>query len=134
MPHQEREVSAMFEVWVSERNGATLCQLAGDLESSTVSRFRQAFTGCLGRRAVVIDLSKLWFIDGAGLTALVGAVRRARERSCDIAVACAHMSLRKALVSAGLDQIVSLVCRTEDALAAVSASGTLASTPTSRVA
>jgi anti-sigma B factor antagonist len=124
----------MFEVWVSERNGATVCQLAGDLESSTVSRFRQAFTGCLGRRAVVIDLSQLRFIDGAGLTALVGAVRRARERSCDIAVACAHTSMRKALLSTGLDQIVSLVCRTEDALAAMSASVTLGSRPTSRVA
>ena len=27
----------MFEVAVSERNGATVCQLAGDLESSAVS-------------------------------------------------------------------------------------------------
>jgi anti-anti-sigma regulatory factor len=97
-------------------------------------RFRQAFTGCLGRPGVVIDLSLLRFIDGAGLTALVGAVRRALDRSCEIPVGCAQTSLRKALVNGGLDPIVSVVGQTDDALAAVSPSVTPAARPTSMVA
>ena len=123
-----------FEVGVSEKNGATVCELAGDLDSFTVSRFRQAFSGCLGRPAVVIDLSKLQFIDGAGLTALVGAVRRARETPCQVAVACARSSLRKALASAAFDHIVLLVNNREDALASVSRSHARATRAASKVA
>jgi anti-sigma B factor antagonist len=110
----------MLEIDVSESNGATLCRLSGELDAITVSRFRRAFASCLGRPGVVIDLSKLLFIDGAGLTALVGAVRRARDRSCKVAVACARTSLRTVFVTAGFDRIVSVLPRTRDALAAVS--------------
>jgi anti-anti-sigma factor len=111
----------MLDIDVSERDGATLCQLSGDLDSITVSRFRQALPGCLRRAGVVIDLSELHFIDGAGLTALVGAVRRARDESCKVAVSCARTSLRQVFASAGLDRIVLVLPLTKDALAAVSA-------------
>jgi predicted unusual protein kinase regulating ubiquinone biosynthesis (AarF/ABC1/UbiB family) len=40
-PHQEREVAATVKVWGSKRNEATVPHLAGELESSPVSRFRQ---------------------------------------------------------------------------------------------
>jgi anti-anti-sigma factor len=124
----------MFKVRVSSRKEATVCELAGDLDAFTVSRFRGVFSRCLGRPAVVIDLSKVQFIDGAGLTALVGAVRRAREKPCQVAVACARSSLRNALATAAFDQIVLLVGTTEDALAAVSQSRPRATGTTPKVA
>jgi anti-sigma B factor antagonist len=124
----------MLEIGVSESNGTTLCQLSGDLDAITVSRFRQAFGGCLGRPGLVIDLSKLLFIDGAGLTALVGAVRRARDRSCKVAVACARMSIRKVFLDAGFDRIVSILPLTRDALAAVSPTSQLDVRATPQVA
>jgi anti-anti-sigma factor len=67
----------------------------------------------------VIDLSEMVFIDGAGLTALVGGIRRAREVSTEVAVACSRPTLRKVLDRVGLSRIVSVSGRTEDALAEV---------------
>jgi anti-anti-sigma factor len=125
MTEIREEPIAMLDIDVSERDGATICQLSGDLDAITVSRFRQALPGCLRRPGVVIDLSELRFIDGAGLTALVGSVRRARDESCKVAVSCARTSLRQVFASAGLDRIVLVLPLTVDALAAVSASDPL---------
>jgi anti-sigma B factor antagonist len=129
-----KEPVAMLDIDVSERDGATICQLSGDLDAITVSRFRQALPGCLKRPGVVIDLSDLHFIDGAGLTALVGAVRRAGDESCTVAVSCARRSLRQVFASAGLDRIVLVLPLTMDALAAVSSSVPLGVGTTPRAA
>jgi anti-anti-sigma factor len=71
---------------------------------------------------LVIDLSDLHFIDGAGLSALVGLIRRARERRSLVAVASDRGGLRNALEHAGLDLIVNLWAQTDDALAEVRSS------------
>jgi anti-anti-sigma factor len=125
MTEIRREPVAMLDIDVSDRDGATLCQLSGDLDAITVSRFRQALPGCFTRAGLVIDLAELHFIDGAGLTALVGAVRRAGDESCKVAVSCARASLRQVFATAGLDRIVVVLPLTRDALAAVSASDPL---------
>jgi anti-anti-sigma regulatory factor len=59
------------------------------------------------------------FIVGAGLTALVGTVRRARERLSRVAVVVPRGSVRKVLGEAGLDQIVSVWETAELALAEI---------------
>jgi anti-sigma B factor antagonist len=96
-----------------------VCNVAGDLDGTTASRFRQAFAACVGRPGLVIDLSEMVFIDGAGLTALVGGIRRARELSTEVAIACSRPTLRRVLDHVGLNRIVSVSGGTEDALAEV---------------
>jgi anti-anti-sigma factor len=53
-------------------------------------------------------LSGVGFIDGAGLSALVGVVRRASEQGGWVVVVIPTGSLRKVLGEAGLDRVVTV--------------------------
>jgi anti-anti-sigma regulatory factor len=55
-----------------------------------------------------MDLSRVRFIDGAGLTAVVGAVRRAQDRRARVAVVVPRGTLRKVLDKAGFDLLVNV--------------------------
>jgi anti-anti-sigma factor len=109
----------VFFVTVTDVTDVAVCRVEGYLDGMTVSRFRQAVAGCLGGSALVIDLSDLLFIDGAGLSALIGAIRRARELSVEVVIACTRESLRKVFEHVGLNRIVSVSGRTDDAVAEV---------------
>jgi anti-anti-sigma factor len=106
----------MFNVEVTRRSNAAICLPTGDLDATTVSTFRGAFGLCLGQPGLIVDLSGVHFIDGAGLTALVGIVRRAREQPTEVAVVVPPGNLRKVLGEAGLELIVRLPESVESAL------------------
>lgn len=55
----------MFFVTVTDVADVALCRVEGDLDGMTVSRFRQTYARCLGRPALVIDLSDLLFVSSA---------------------------------------------------------------------
>jgi anti-anti-sigma factor len=98
----------MFSVEVITRDNTAICLPKGDLDAMTVSTFRGAFSLCLGQPGLIVDLSSVSFVDGAGLTALVGIVRRAREQATEVAVVVPPGNVRKALGEAGLQQLVRL--------------------------
>jgi anti-anti-sigma factor len=98
---------------------AEVGDVAGDLGRTTASCFAHAFTGWVGRPGLVIDLSDLLFLDGAGLPALVGSIRWARELAAEVVIACDARPLRNVLECVGLSPIVRVSDRTEDALAQV---------------
>jgi anti-anti-sigma factor len=110
---------------VTDVSDVAVCHVAGDLDGTTASRFRRAFVPCVGPPRLVIDLSEMVFIDGAGLTALVGGIRRARELSTEVAVSCDRARLRTVLEHVGLTLIVSVSDRIEDALAEVRSASVL---------
>lgn len=78
--------------------------IRGDLDAFTVSEFRQATAELPGSLRLIIELGAT-FIDSAGLNALLGAVRRVREREGDAAVVCSPRVLRF-LKIAGFDRVV----------------------------
>jgi anti-anti-sigma factor len=98
----------MLEVEVATTSGTAICSPKGDLDATTLSTFRGAVGLCLGEPGLIVDLSGVHFIDGAGLTALVATVRRAREQLTRVAVVAPPGSVRKVLGGAGLDQNVSV--------------------------
>jgi anti-sigma B factor antagonist len=67
----------------------------------------------------VIDLSAVPFMDSAGLGALIGGIRRAREHGGEVAVACSRPTLTKLLHTTGFDRIVPVTDTLEAAVAAV---------------
>ena len=109
----------MFNVEVTKTSDTTICLPRGDLDAITVSTFRGAFDLCLGQPGLIIDLSGVHFVDGAGLIALVGVVRRAREQPTEVAVVVPPGNLRKVLGEAGLQLVVGLPESVEAALAEV---------------
>jgi anti-anti-sigma regulatory factor len=69
----------MFNVEVTRSKNTAICLPQGDLDAMTISTFRGAFSSSVGQRGLIVDLSGVHCVDGAGLTALVGIVRRAES-------------------------------------------------------
>jgi anti-sigma B factor antagonist len=111
----------MLEIQVERTETHTVCRPIGELDAYTVSQFREALAGFVGVDRLVIDLSGVPFMDSAGLGALIGGIRRARESEGEVAVACSRPTLTRLLHTTGFDRIVPV---TETLDAAVEALGT----------
>jgi anti-sigma B factor antagonist len=107
----------VLDIEVEEASSYTLCRPVGELDAYTVSQFREALGGLASQKYLLIDLSSVPFMDSAGLGALIGGIRRAREAGGDVAVACSRPTLIRLLHTTGFDRIVS-VTETVDAAAA----------------
>ena len=59
--------------------GFVICRPVGEVESFTVSQFRQALAEIAAKPRLVIDMSGVPFVDSAGLGALIGELRRYRS-------------------------------------------------------
>jgi anti-sigma B factor antagonist len=98
--------------------GNAVCRPVGELESYTVSQFRQALSEVASPGFLVIDLSGVAFIDSAGLGALIGGIRHTRELGGQVAVACSRPTLVRLLRTTGFDRVVTVT----DTVASASAS------------
>ncbi len=96
--------------------GQVICRPAGELDLYSVCQFRQALAELPCGSRVLIDMSDVSFVDAAGLGALVGGVRRARDRGGDVAVACPKPALNRLLRTIGLDRLVSVSDDLEEAM------------------
>ncbi|MDP6493300.1 MAG: STAS domain-containing protein [Acidimicrobiales bacterium] len=110
----------MLEITVEPGEGYVLCRPVGELDAYTVAQFREALTDLADQRYVLIDLSEVPFMDSAGLGALIGGIRRARENDGDVAVACNRPALTRLLHTTGFDRIVPVCETVEEAVAALS--------------
>jgi anti-sigma B factor antagonist len=111
----------VLEIEVHETPTHTLCRPVGELDAYTVASFRDALGGLAEHTRVVIDLSSVPFMDSAGLGALIGGIRRAREHGGEVAVACSRPTLTKLLHTTGFDRIVPVTETLDEAIAAVAA-------------
>lgn len=98
--------------------GFTICRPVGELDAFTVSQFRQALAEMASKPRLIIDMSGVPFVDSAGLGALIGGIRRARELGGDVVVACNRPSLIRTLRTTGFDRIVTMTETVEEAKAA----------------
>jgi anti-sigma B factor antagonist len=72
-------------------NGTQLLTLRGELDVSTVPRFKQALSAALGpdaRPRLLIDLAEVTFIDSTALMTLLGVLREVNRREGRLALAC----------------------------------------------
>ena len=112
----------MLEITVERHDGYVLCRPAGELDAYTVAQFREALTDLAVESFVLVDLSDVPFMDSAGLGALIGGIRRARENNGDVAVACNRPALTRLLHTTGFDRIVPVRETLEEAILALSQS------------
>jgi anti-sigma B factor antagonist len=99
-------------------DGYTICRPIGELDAFTVSQFRQALAEIAAKPRLVIDMSGVPFVDSAGLGALIGGIRRARELGGDVVVVCNRPSLVRTLRTTGFDRIVTMTETVDEAKAA----------------
>ena len=112
----------MLEIQVDEADGFTICRPVGELDAYTVSSFRDALGRLSSVPKLLIDMSQVPFVDSAGLGALIGGIRRARESGGDVAVACNRPTLVRLLHTTGFDRIVTVADTVEEAAEALTAS------------
>jgi anti-sigma B factor antagonist len=98
--------------------GYTICRPIGELDAFTVSQFRQALAELASKPRLIIDMSGVPFVDSAGLGALIGGIRRARELGGDVVVSCNRPSLIRTLRTTGFDRIVTMTETVDEAKAA----------------
>lgn len=98
-----------MNVGLREEGSVTVCCVEGNLEYLTVSQFRTTVAQLPAGHHVVFDLTGTTFIDSAGIGALIGAIRRAREMGSDAAVCGLRPSVLRVLNLVGLPRVVSIV-------------------------
>ncbi len=101
-------VARVLEIQVEHADAYSVCRPVGELDAYTVGEFREALSGLASTPRLLIDLSEVPFMDSAGLGALIGGIRRAREAGGDVAVACSRPTLTRLLHTTGFDRIVSV--------------------------
>jgi anti-sigma B factor antagonist len=110
----------VLEIRLDERDGYTICRPVGELDAYTVGQFREALGELAARPKLLIDMSEVPFVDSAGLGALIGGIRRAREGGGDVAVCCNRPTLSRLLHTTGFDRIVTVAETVEEAAASLS--------------
>lgn len=109
----------MLEIQVEEADDHTVCRPVGELDAYTVGQFREVLATFAGISRLIIDLSEVPFMDSAGLGALIGGIRRAREHDGEVAVACSRPTLTRLLHTTGFDRIVPVADNIAGALEAL---------------
>src|SRR5437588_10153843 len=111
-----QEVSVL-QIELEEADGYTICRPVGELDAYTVGQFRESLGELASRPKLLIDMSAVPFVDSAGLGALIGGIRRARESGGDVAVCCNRPTLVRLLHTTGFDRIVTVTETVEEAAA-----------------
>jgi anti-sigma B factor antagonist len=109
----------VLEIHVENTGAYTLCRPVGELDAYTVGQFREVLADLATLPRVLIDLSEVPFMDSAGLGALIGGIRRAREAESDVTVACSRPTLTRLLHTTGFDRIVPVTETLEEAVDAL---------------
>jgi anti-sigma B factor antagonist len=119
----------VLDIQLDQAEAYTICRPVGELDAFTVSQFRQALAELASTPRLLIDMSGVPFVDSAGLGALIGGIRRARENGGDVAVCCNRPTLTRLLRTTGFDRIVTVAETIEEAAAALSNDPSASSNP-----
>lgn len=87
--------------------GCIIAKLCGELDIATAPDLREQLLEILDRRTpnrLVLDLSKLDFIDSSGVAVLVNTERRAKLLGCTLALAAPQAQASRVLEICGLDR------------------------------
>ena len=99
------------ETWrleVTGESGHTVVRVTGDLDLVTAPELLAAIEPNLdaGTGALVVDLSRLAFIDSSGLSALVRVNRRMSETGRELSIIAPPPPAAKAFEITGLDRVL----------------------------
>ena len=104
----------------SRRSGsATVVEVGGEVELHSANQLRDELlrAGETPHPCVVVDLSRVTFIDSTGLGVLVGALKRVREKGA-LSLVCPQRQVRRVFEITGLTKVFPIYDRLEDAVAA----------------
>ena len=114
MSHEELHIDL-----TTAKDGHTLVfVLSGSFDIATAPSVRAALTDASdGKQDVVLDLTRLEFLDSTGLGALIGAHRRATENGGSVRIVVGDGPILRLLNITGLIRVLAVYHGLEDALA-----------------
>jgi anti-sigma B factor antagonist len=85
-------------------------EVSGEIDVYTAPQLRERLIALVedGARQVVVDLSRVEFLDSTGLGVLVGALKRLRGVNGDLSLVCAQERLLKIFRITGLDRVFTI--------------------------
>ncbi|MFJ8668809.1 STAS domain-containing protein [Streptomyces sp. NPDC093600] len=115
----EREANLDVEVEIRDTDTAVLA-VGGELDNDTATLLHHHLANQFvhGRRHLVLDLSRLGFMDSSGLNILIRAARDARESGGDLHLVAPTPAVRRILEITGLTMTTPLHADVAQALVA----------------
>jgi anti-sigma B factor antagonist len=91
---------------IDDVDGRDVIRVTGDVDIDTAPSLRYAVRDLLdqGRRALVVDISSVDFIDSTGLGVLVGALKDTQKRHGTLELVCTQRRMLSLLRLTGLDE------------------------------
>ena len=100
---------AVGELQVDEvhRGPSVTLELSGELDVQTAPSLRDRLVGLVaaGQADLVVDLSRLSFIDSTGIGVLIGGLKRCRAQQGDLQIRAANPEILAVLGVTGLDEL-----------------------------
>lgn len=101
---------ACFHIQTSPSGTDVVIAITGEIDAATASALSAELEDAIASTAprVVVDFSRLSFIDSSGLSMLIAAHRRLVEDGRGLVVRSAPPSARRLLEISGLDRVLSI--------------------------
>lgn len=82
-------------------------ELEGEVDVYTAPQLKQQMINLLegGAKALVVDLTKVDYLDSTALGVLIGGLKRMREREGNMVLVCPSPRIRRVFEITGLDKI-----------------------------
>jgi anti-sigma B factor antagonist len=103
---------------IREEASAVVIAFEGDVDLESSRQAREVLLECVGRkRALLVDLSQVTYIDSSGVAALVESFQSARKGGTTFALAAVSDAAMRVLQLARLDKVFTIFDSVEDGLA-----------------
>lgn len=96
-----------------------IIELEGEVDVYTAPQLKQQMITLLeaGARELVVDLTKVDYLDSTALGVLIGGLKRMRERDGNMVLVCPSPRIRRVFEITGLDKIFEIFNTSDDAIA-----------------
>lgn len=94
-----------------------IIELEGEVDVYTAPQLKQQMISLLesGARELVVDLTKVDYLDSTALGVLIGGLKRMRERDGNMVLVCPSPRIRRVFEITGLDKIFDIFNTAQDA-------------------
>ena len=102
---------------IKEESGAIIVSFSGDVDLESSPDARKILLECVGRhKPVLVDLSKVGYIDSSGVASLVESLQSARKVGSDLLLVAVSDGALLVLQLARLDKVFTICDSIEDGL------------------
>ena len=102
------------------QEGVAVISLSGEVDVYTSPRVKQEIVDLLnrGQTRLIVDTTKVDYLDSTGLGVLIGGLKRARERDGDLRLICNNPRILRIFEITGLTKIFDIHSSQDEALQA----------------